>query len=1068
MKIYPWLITPAIVLSMLSCSNLNKYEGVPFEEQELPDWQNTQVSGINREAPRAWFMPFESEQKALSGGAMTSEFMKSLNGPWKFHFSEHPDKRPFYFFREDFDTRDWATIPVPSNWEMEGYDYPVYISAGYPFRRTPPMITDDYQPVGSYKRDFNIPASWMSKMVYINLGAVTSAYYIWINGEKVGYSEDSKTPAMFNITPFIRKGRNQVSVEVFKYSNASYLEDQDFWRMGGITRDVFLLVRNPLHVRDFRVVSTLTDDNKDGLLDVGVELLVPDGLNNGSLPVNATLYDGETPLFTQEALFRAADGKAFGHFEAVLPGVKAWSAEMPYLYRLVIELKTTDGSTIEAIGQDVGFRKVEIRDGHLQINGQYIYLKGVNLHEHHPETGHVVDEETMLLDIKRMKDNNINAVRNAHYPQPERWYELCNKYGLYLIDEANIESHGMGYGDASLAKDTIWLKGHMFRTRNMYERTKNQPSVIIWSLGNEAGNGVNFMETYSYLKGVDSTRPVQYEQAHGGENTDIYAPMYMTIPRMESYASGSPGKPMILCEYAHAMGNSLGNLQDYWDLIEKYPALQGGFIWDWVDQALTKTNEEGQSYWAYGGDFEPESVRTSGNFCINGVVNPDRSEKPGLYEVKKVYQYIKFYAVDVASGKIKIENKYAFRNLSGFNFNYEIKGNGIVVKKGNIQGVNLKPGITSDFAVETGFEQQPGVEYFMNLYATLKEDDGLTGAGTILASEQFLLPSSGQLTVKNREKKEVSMESSPDHIHVKSGDLNVVFNRLNGEISQYRWRGKEMMEQGPVPDLWRGPTDNDFGNNMHQWASIWREAGKKRVVRDVHAGIEGNLAKVVFHFDLLDMENDQTIATYSSTYTIDGASNTTVWNHFTGTSENLPKIPRFGMNLIMPRQYDQMTWLGRGPHESYWDRNSSAFVDLHTGPVADQYFPYIRPQENGNKTDVRWVAITNDNGEGILFKGMQLLSVSAHHNLREDFESPGRTDGRGRSGEIVRNRHITDVKSRELTSVNIDFRQMGVGGDNSWGAHTHDRYSLKDNEYSYGFMIIPLDINRNLLEAVLQ
>jgi beta-galactosidase len=1047
----------SIVFALASCTNYSKYEGVAFEDPELPDWQNTIVCEINREAPHAWFMPFESVEKARNAQTMSSAFVQSLNGTWKFYFSEHPDKRPFYFFMDDYDIRDWATIPVPSNWEMHGYDFPVYISAGYSFKRNPPLITDDYQPVGSYKRSFNIPASWSGKEVFINMGAVSSAFNIWINGKKVGYSEDSKTPSVFNITPYIKRGRNYVAVEVFKYSNASYLEDQDMWRLGGITREVFLLARNPIHVHDFKVISGLANNYQDGVLEVEAVVTVPDGLGLHGTTMAVTLYKEDSPVFSSDGMIEVLDGNGFFHAEAVLPNVDAWSAEIPNLYQLVLELRNDDGSLIEAIRQDVGFRTVEIAGEQLLINGQYVYLKGVNLHEHHPVNGHVIDEETMLLDIKKMKSNNINAVRNAHYPQPERWYELCNIYGLYVIDEANIESHGMGYGPESLAKDTIWMEGHMFRTRNMYERTKNQPSVIIWSLGNEAGNGINFMETYKYLKGADNTRPVQYEQAHGGENTDIYAPMYMRIPRMESYASGLPDKPMILCEYAHAMGNSLGNLIDYWDVIETYPALQGGFIWDWVDQGLEKINDQGETFWAYGGDFEPDHVRHSGNFCINGVVNPDRSEKPGLVEVKKVYQHMRFIPAELENGIISISNNYAFKNLSGFVFDFEIKGNGQVIQSGSIYDVTLEPGESKDFSIPVNIDPQPGIEYFLNIKATLKHDDGLVEAGTVLASEQFLLPHFMPDKDHVEGVYEVSMAEDADRIQVRSGGLEVIFSKKEAIISQYTWNGRELLEQGPAPNFWRAPNDNDFGNDMHHWAALWREAGNRRQLKGVQAEIVDNEAVVIFELSIMDGNNDQAIADYTTTYAINGNAQITLKNHYKAIVNDLPKMPRFGMNLIMPREYDQMIWLGRGPHESYWDRKTSAFVDVYSGSVASQYVPYIRPQENGNKTDVRWVAITNDNGEGLLFKGLQLLSVSAHHNLLQDFESEGRTDGRERDGVRVENRHVTDVIPRNLTSVNIDYRQMGVGGDTSWGAHTHDKYSLLENEYTYGFVIIPID-----------
>ncbi|MFO7998288.1 MAG: glycoside hydrolase family 2 TIM barrel-domain containing protein, partial [Bacteroidales bacterium] len=955
-----------------------------------------------------------------------------------------------------FDTRGWVDIQVPGNWELQGHEHPVYITAGYPHEKTPPMIQAFYHPVGSYKRSFSIPRSWRDKEVFVQFGAVSSAFFLWINGQQAGYSQDSKTPAKFNITPYIRPGQNSISVEVYKWCDGSYLEDQDFWRMSGITRDVFLTARNPVHIRDFTVVAGLDNGYLDGVFSMNVEL--SGGLEAvGEYLVSASLK-GHGMEETMAGELHAGDGeRPVFTFKKRLPGVRTWSAEIPDLYELIISLKTKDGAIVEAIRQDVGFRSVEIKDGNLLINGQYVYLKGVNLHEHHPETGHAIDEETMLLDIERMKTHNINAVRTAHYPQPERWYELCNLYGLYVIDEANIESHGMGYGEESLAKDSLWMQSHVYRTRNMFERDKNQPSVIIWSLGNEAGNGINFLETYRYLKEADPIRPVQYEQAHGGENTDIMSPMYMRIEGLIDYAEGNPVKPLILCEYAHAMGNSLGNFRDYWDVIERYKALQGGFIWDWVDQGLAKTDDSGRSYWAYGGDFGPDTVRSSGNFCINGIVFPDRGVKPALLEVKKVYQSIDFEAVDLENGLLSIENNYAFRSLSDFDFSYEIRAGGETILDGAITGVDSKPGTFSPHRINTAFKPLAGVEYFLNFYAHTKADDGLVCAGTLLASEQFAWPvhipeesaetaAAGLLEVSREE----------ERVIVSAGDVRIVFDTMAGLLASMEVGGQDMLLQGPEPDFWRPPTDNDFGNNMHFWAAVWREAGNRMVVRDVKVEESPEQVNIKFWYEIMGLESSGPIATYRTEYAVNSHGEIIIRNHYNAIESELPRIPRFGMSMQMPRRFDRMAWLGRGPHESYWDRKESAFVDLYSADVSEQYTPYIRPQENGNKTDVRWMSMTDQDGVGLKFRGLQLLEASAHHQVMEDFESPGRTDGWHREGETTISRHTIDVPERDLTRVRIDYHQMGVGGDNSWGAHTHAKYSLGEDSYTYGFVIIPL------------
>ncbi len=1048
-----------LLIAFGSCKQYTDYSDRDFEEKTPRDWENPLVNEINREKPNSWFIPFNEPLDAVPDSPGESGLVQMLGGTWKFNISRNPSERPYYFFREDFDTRGWDDLEVPANWALHGYEHPIYITAGYPFRKNPPYIQDFYNPVGSYKREFRIPSAWDGHEVYIQFGAVRSAFYLWINGEKVGYSQDSKTPARFNITPYIRSGRNSVAVEVYTWCDGSYIEDQDFWRMAGITRDVFLLARNPLHIRDFRVISGLDETYTDGVFDLGLELKVP-GDYEGTNSITATLYDQDEAVLHFERDIRPGEDGPKYSFSDIAGGVKQWSAEHPNLYRLSISLLDANGILIETIQQDVGFRSIEIKDGVLLVNGEYVYLKGANLHEHHPKTGHVVDEQTMLLDIETMKSHNLNAVRTAHYPQPERFYELCNRYGLYVIDEANIESHGMGYGDESLAKDSLWMDAHLYRMRNMFERDKNQPSVIIWSMGNEAGNGVNFYAAYEYMKEADPTRPTQYEQAHGGWNTDIMAPMYMRIDGLENYALSNPDKPLILCEYSHAMGNSLGNFSDYWDVIEKYRPLQGGFIWDWVDQGLKIEDDEGNRYWGYGGDFGPDTVPNSGNFCINGVVLPDRSPQPLMHEVRKVYQHIGFEPGDIENGEIIVKNKYAFRQLSDFNFSYQVKGNGTLIYETIIEDVDLLPGESKAYTLEIPVDPRPGVEYFLHLYATQKDADGLVKAGTQLASEQIRLPYYMEEEETIPAGSPVTESMDQGSVMVSANGIDIEFDTNMGMIRSLKIDGKETLMQGPEPSFWRPPNDNDFGNNTHIWAAVWREAGDRRRVSDIKVNESDNSTEIVFLFDLMDQEYENVIATYRSQYLVDGSGTITVKNHYRGLDQELPRMMRFGMNLIMPREYENMSWFGRGPHESYWDRKASAYVDLYSGLVADQYFPYIRPQENGNKTDVRWMSITNNQGTGLRFEGLQLLEASAYHQLMQDFESPGRTDGWHREGEETRNRHTVDVPERDLTLVRVDYRQSGLGGDNSWGAHPLPQYWLDDSEYSYGFRIVPLADNR--------
>lgn len=1041
------LIVIACALMLFSCTSNTKYEGVPFDENTPSDWENPLVNEINKEDPRAYFIPFASVEELNRDTIWASSLIQSLNGEWSFHLSQNPDERPYYFFKDDYDIRDWKTINVPSNWEREGYEYPIYVNAGYPHAKTPPTIQKQYNPVGAYKKTFTIAESWIEKDVFIHFGAATSAVYVWVNEQKVGYFEDSKTPAEFNITPYLKKGENSIAVEVYKWSDASYLEDQDFWRLAGITRDVFLMARNPIHIKDFKVLAGLADDYETGTFNLSVKV---SGITSSS-NIQAILLDGNDKV--KEMVVSAKNGKAI--LDAEIPFVRKWTAETPNLYELQITLKDSANNVIEIVRQDIGFRRIEIKESQLLVNGQYVYLKGVNLHEHHHITGHVVDEATMLDDIRIMKSHNINAVRTSHYPQPERWYELCNQYGLYLIDEANIESHGMGYGKESLAKDSTWMSAHLYRTKNMYERDKNQPSIIIWSLGNEAGNGINFEATYDYLKSVEKNRPVQYEQAHGGRNTDIMCPMYMRINSMENFAQEKADKPLIQCEYAHAMGNSVGNLQDYWDVIEKYNVLQGGFIWDWVDQGLLTKNENGEEFWAYGGDFGPDTVPSDGNFCINGLVDPDRGIKPQLLEVKKVYQYIKFDPIDLTKGTIGIVNKYGFINLNQFDFWYEVKGKGEVVKSGNIN-VELKPDAYDAFGCDVSIDPEANTEYFLNIYARLKSNSGLLKKGTVLAKEQFKLPIFKTVARSASNRGKLKLEKGKEKTTIKGDHFSVVFDTERGEITSYTVNEKEFLETGFVPNFWRAPVDNDFGHDLHKKAIMWRKAGNNRKLTSVKTNVSKDLKSATIHFNF-DLTYDSTpIGTYRSEYNINGNGEIHVSNNFNMEEGELPEIMRMGMNVVMPREFDQMEWLGRGPQESYADRKTSAFIDVYKGSVADQYWPYIRPQENGNKTDVRWLKITNAKGEGLQFTADNLLEVSAHHNVMEDFESLERTDGRQREGVDVTNRHTTDVQPRDLTSVNIDYMQMGVGGDTSWGAKTHPEYRLTDQRYGYGFTIKPL------------
>ncbi|HEX2970231.1 MAG TPA: glycoside hydrolase family 2 TIM barrel-domain containing protein, partial [Bacteroidales bacterium] len=1005
---------------------------------------------------------------------------------WKFNCSNTPDERPYWFFKDDYDTRGWKEIDVPSNWQMKGYDVPVYTNIPFPFVLyreiygvrdqkydqqatgrsediVPPYVTHDWNPVGSYKRYFKVPSGWDEKEVFLHFGAVSSAFYVWVNEQLVGYSEDSKTPAEFNITKYLKNGNNSLAVEVYRWSDGSYLEDQDFFRLSGIQRSVFLHARPKTYISDFYAIGDLEDNYTNGRLKLDVSLKSV-AAENKKVTIVTSVFDDSVSIIKQEQEAQLKDGSAYINFSQQLPGVEKWSAEHPALYTLVVSLKDENGNNIESVSSKLGFRKVEIFNSQLHVNGVPVYLKGTNMHEHHETEGHVIDEATILKDIRMMKSNNINAVRTSHYPQQELWYEMCDKYGLYLIDEADIESHGTGYDkDVTLADKPEWAAAHLARMRSMVERDKNHPSVIIWSMGNEAGDGHNFLNGYKWIKERDVTRPVQYERAEKETNaperhTDIWCPMYARIEQIEAYAKDPENdRPLIMCEYAHAMGNSTGNLQDYWDVIEKYPKLQGAFVWDWVDQGIQKTSESGEKYWAYGGDFGEPGMPSDGNFCLNGLVWPDRTPHPGLAEVNKVYQYVGFEPVDLKKGVIKITNKYAFTDLSEFNFDWDVMSDGKVVGSGQIPVTAGAPGSSVDYQIPMPqINSVPGAEYFLNLRFSRNEEWNLVPENHVYASAQFLLPFTEKKKAFIPDPMAVlKTNSSGDKLEVSGKDMTVVFDLASGKLASFNFKGKELLLKGPEPDFWRPPTDNDYGYNMDRILGIWKKAGERmKVTRaDISQAQPGRVV-VTFTYDISDTEGHK-IAGYASSYTVFGSGDIVVKNQFSKVSGNIPEIPRMGMQMQLPQEYSNLTWMGRGPHENYADRKTSAYIGLYESTVSDQYTPYIRPQENGYKTDTRWLTLTDDSGTGIMISGDPLICFAALNNIHDDFESPGKLS-QYRKDAITANTHTIDVKPRDLVNLNVDLGQMGVGGDDSWGAKIHPQYRLLENKYEYSFRMKPI------------
>ena len=1055
---------PLLILLLLpACKKYSKYEGIAFKEKEPLDWENPQMFNLNREEPDATMISYPDELSALEDNKANSPNCLSLDGIWKFNYVDSPDKRPYWFFKDDYDIRDWDDIEVPSNWQMKGYDVPIYVNIPYPFKNDPPNIPHDWNPVGSYKRNFKVPSDWKNKEVFLHFGAVSSAFYVWINGELVGYSEDSKVPAEFNITKYLRKGNNSLSVEVYRWSDGSYLEDQDFFRLSGIQRSVFLHARPKTYINDFFAVGDLKNRYSDGLLKLDVSLKSTEK-NENKYVIEASLFENDQKVYFESKDIKISDNKASVNFSKEFPGVRKWTSETPDLYSLVINLKDDSDNILESISAKIGFRKIEILNSQLLVNGVAIDLKGTNMHEHNDITGHVIDEATILKDIRVMKSNNINAVRTSHYPQQELWYDMCDKYGLYLIDEADIESHGIGYDkDVTLADKPEWAAAHLDRMQRMVERDKNHPSVIIWSLGNEAGDGHNFLNNYKWTKSRDVTRPVQYERAEQSTNTterhtDIFCPMYARIWQIEAYAKDDKNdRPLILCEYAHAMGNSTGNLQDYWDVIEKYPKLQGGFIWDWVDQGILKTDENGEKFWAYGGDFGEEGIPSDGNFCLNGLTWPDRTGKPGLNEVKKVYQYIGFEPVNLAEGSVRIKNKYFFTDLAGFSFDWDIISDGIAVKSGKLSFADFDPGKDTLVNIPVkGIEAAAGAEYFLNIRVSRSDEWNYVPGDHVYATAQFKLPVEGNPVIAKGDELAVLQTTTQDKkLEVNGSDMKIVFDLEKGKMESFTYKGKAMLKKGPDPDFWRPPTDNDYGYNMDQLLGVWKKAGEKAMIKKAAIG-QPEMGKVVvtFEYDIPDNKGEK-IAGYVSTYTIFSSADVIIKNQFSKVSDKIPEIPRMGMQMQIPEEYMNLRWFGRGPHENYSDRKNSAEVGLYESTVDDQYVPYIRPQENGYKTDTRWLTLTDENGSGLLICGNPLICFAALKNTHDDFESPGKLSQYRKDAKSA-NTHTVDIKPRDLINLNVDLGQMGVGGDDSWGAMIHPQYRLLDKKYEYSFRLRPI------------
>ena len=1027
----------------------------------LKIWENPKINGINRLPMSATSYSYETVEKALSDDREESTGFKSLNGTWKFHFAENASQTPNGFYKTSYGVSKWDDIPVPANWELEGYGTAIYTNIRYPFDPVdPPFVPLEENPVGSYVKDFSIPKTWDGQAITLHFGGVSSAYFVWLNGNKIGYSEDSRLPAEFDISEHVNPGKtNKLAVQVIRWSDGSYVEDQDHWRLSGIHREVYVKSAPKVHISDFAIRSQLDINYKDGLLKIRPELSVDEHIDVTNWTVTAQLYDQSGDPVLHKPLeigaerianerYPQRDNVPFGLMEATVENPKKWSAEHPNLYSLVLSLVDENGDVAEARTTKVGFRTVEFIDGGLYVNGKYTLLYGVNRHDHNQYTGKVVSYDDMVRDVQLMKRFNLNAVRTSHYPNNPEFLKLCDQYGLYVIDEANLETHGIG---GQLSNDPNWNTAFMQRAIRMVERDKNHPSIIFWSLGNESGSGPNHASMAQWIRQFDPTRYIHYEGAQGVPKdpsyVDMISRMYPTVEHLIDLGTRmNDTRPVIMCEYAHSMGNSTGNLQDYWDAIRQHKRLIGGFIWDWMDQGLVKKSETGEEYWAYGGDFGDHP--NDANFCMNGVVSADQTPQPALWEVKKVYQQVHIKAGDLGSGEVKIQNDYNFTNLSAYEARWQITENGNLLRKGVFNDLYISPGSSSIVSAPVNkIDPKAGKEYHLKISFHLKEQTKWAPSGHTIAWQQFTLAydatSNSAPTISSNSLDTPQVSEVGDAFIITGEDFQASIGKNSGALQNVTYDGKNVLEKPLIPNYWRATTDNDFsgGNGLGYLLREWKESGENRrvehvkLLEDVNRGavrvaVNGTLPVESTRFDVV--------------YTIFGNGDIQVEHSLQKHADAPDYVPRVGMQMAIPDDYNKISWFGRGPHENYWDRKTSAEVGQFSSSVDELITQYARPQENGNRSDVRWVGFTNSDGDGMLAISVSkgLLNFSAWPYSQDDLENA---------------MHTHELPDRDYLTVNIDHKQMGLGGDNSWSKKSwpHPEYRLNDDYYQYSFILRP-------------
>ena len=1090
------------------------------QTQRLPYWQDIQTVSVNKELPRTEFMVFDNAKDAQSQKFEQSKYYQSLNGTWKFYFAEGYKQLPQNIEQPSYPLAEWKDIKVPGNWEIQGFGTAIYTNHGYEFKpRNPnPPTLPEMNTVGVYRRDIDISRDWMQRDIFLNIGGAKSGVYVYINGKEVGYNEDSKNLAEFKINSFVKPGKNTLVLNIFRWSTGSYLECQDFWRISGIERDVYLWSQPQTHVRDFSVVSNLDKQYKDGIFGLKTKVF-NNSTSNKNVEISYELLDSKGNVVSTDKSSQAikANEEKEISFSKNISNPLKWTAESPNLYKLLITTKT-DGKITEVIPYNVGFRKIEIKEQTLAdgkkvsqflINGKPVYLKGVNIHETNPATGHYVTEDLMIKDFTLMKLNNINTVRLSHYPQSRRFYEVCDEYGIYVYDEANIESHGMYYNlnkGGTLGNNPEWLKPHIYRTENMFERNKNHASIIIWSLGNEAGNGYNFYQTYLYLKEADKNlmqRPVNYERAQWEWNSDMYVPQYPDAKWLEEIGKHGSDRPVVPSEYSHAMGNSSGNISLMWKEIYKYPNLQGGYIWDWVDQGMDAVDENGVHFWKYGGDYGKD-MPSDGNFLCNGIVNPDRTPHPAMTEVKYAYQDFGIEKIDLKNGKFSITNRKSFTNSDDYSFQYTITEDENAIASANLD-VKLQPLETKRFTISyPAIDIKAGKSYFITFKVLTKKASALVPAGHIVATEQFELPVSQPKEVYQEADNypKLKIKKNDNETLVYSDKLAFQFDQNKGVVTSYKVDGKEYFAEsfGIQPNFWRGPTDNDYGSSMPYRLQVWKESSKNFKIASVKSNIKNNIANITATYRL-PIGNE-----YIMQYRIYPSGIVNVQAHFTSAktkekitskteSESLATfspsafqakkdtalmVPRIGVRFRLPADMQKVTYFGKGPGENYLDRSDGSMVDRYETTAENMYFPYVRPQENGHRTDTRWLSLS-DNGNELLIVADNTIGFNALRNSVEDFDSeenknrpyqwnnffPGEVSDKSKElkrkrwdspdNRMPRQTHINDIKPQNFVEVCVDMKQQGVAGYDSWGDRPLPEYSIPANaDYTWGFTLIPI------------